>query len=402
MKIAAGELSDRDADHLCIAAEEAARRMRLPDTAVLSRTARGVRAGQVVGILAAAGRTLEILPKIDGDDGAVRAALVRMLGIAWQLRVSDGELVELDTQRHDLLEILIHIFSKRLLAAARRGLPRRYVAHEQDLPRLRGRLNVKRQFTSLFVRPDRLACRYDALSENTPLNRVLKAAVRQMARRAKSAANARHLAELRGRFQFVGDSATPLREPVILDRTNAAFHDLHRLAILLLSGDWQSTARGQAAGFALLFPMNELFEAFIGRCLCRALVPHQVRLQDSRRHALREVGGAGIFALRPDAVCELPGGTVVVDSKWKSLYEDHRGHGRTLGVRQSDIYQMLAYGQSYRAKRLVLVHPWHSGIGVGEGLNRRWSVEGALRQLEVVTVDISRKPDEIMHLLDRP
>ena len=57
------------------------------------------------------------------------------------------------------------------------------------------------------------------------------------------------------------------------------FHELYRLARLFLSEDWQSTAGGRSTGFALLFPMNELFEAFIGRSLKRALAPRTVHLQ---------------------------------------------------------------------------------------------------------------------------
>ena len=173
--------SERDAERLHRVAERAARRLRLPQGAVLTRTAAGVRAGQVVGVLATPRSTLEILPKIDGDDGAVRVALVRMLAVARDLRVADGEIAALRTQRHDLLELLIRLFAARLLAAVRRGLPRRYRTRTEDLKLLRGRLDVTRQLTRLAVRSDVLACRFDELSVDTPLNRVLKAAVSKVA-----------------------------------------------------------------------------------------------------------------------------------------------------------------------------------------------------------------------------
>ena len=114
----------------------------------------------------------------------------------------EGEFAALDTQRRDLLEILIRLFANRLLSAVRRGMPRRYLTHEEDLALLRGGLDVKRQFTHLAVRPNRLACRYDELSSDTPLNRVLKAAVSRLAGCTRSAANARRLAELAARFEL--------------------------------------------------------------------------------------------------------------------------------------------------------------------------------------------------------
>ena len=367
LPIGGAKLPEHDARCLHAAAERAARHLRLPETAVLTRTHRGLRAGQVVGILTIPGRTVEILPKIDGNDGTVRSALVHMLAVAWGLRVAEGELAALDTQRHDLLELLIRLFADRLLAAVRRGMPRRYVTHEEDLALLRGRLDVERQFTHLAVRPDRLACRFDELSEDTPLNRVLKAAVTRLAGVARSAAGARRLSELTARFEFVRDSSDPLR----LDRTNAAFHDLHRLARLFLTGDWQSTRGGRSAGFALLFPMDKLFEAFIGRSLMRALGSRTVRLQHRGRHALTAAGGTSrLFALQPDAVIEEPGERhVILDAKWKRLTPHARHRGKTLGVAQSDIYQMLAYARAYDARRLVLIYPWHDALGAQQSID---------------------------------
>ena len=358
-----------EAGRLLALAERASRRLKLPETAALTRTHRGLKAGQIVGILVTPGTTLEILSKIDGEDGEVRKALLRMLAVAWELRVADGDLTELDTQRHDLLELLIGLFAGRLLAAVRRGLPHRYVAHEEDLKLLRGRLDVTRQLTHLAVRPDRLACRFDELSPDTPLNRVLKAAVARLACLTRSLANARHLAELAARFEPVRHSPEPLREPVRLDRTNTSFHDLYRLARLFLAGEWQSTAGGREAGFALLFPMNLLFEKFVGKSLQRALASCHtvtVRLQDRRHYALSDADGrTRLFNLQPDAVIETPpDGPIVLDTKWKRLTSDKKA----LGVAESDVYQMLAYGRAYGAARLVLLYPCLSvAPGAGRG-----------------------------------
>lgn len=376
-------LEDKLADRLCGAGQRAKKRLKEPQ--VLERTRRGIKAAGVVGIIAAPGATLEILPKIDDEDGANRKALIHMLAVASNLRVADAELAGLETQRSDLLELLIGLFANRLLVAVRRGLPRRYVGQEEDLPRLRGSLNVIRQFTLLAHRPDRLACRFDELSEDTPLNRVFKAAVSRLAGVARSAPNARLLAELAARLEFVGVSAAPLKEPVRLDRTNTAYHDLYRMARMFLSGDWQSTATGESLGFSLLFSMPKLFESFVGRCLRRAVAPWRAILQSTRHSALRDDKGP-LFQLQPDIVVETPAGTVVLDAKWKSL----KPEGRQFGVSPADVYQILNYGQAYKAKQLVLLYPWRQGLG--KGVNRSWRVQGAERHLHIATVDVGEPP----------
>ena len=435
LTVGAGKgLTEKEAERLYTLAERARQRLhRKPP--VLTRThGGGLKAEQVVGVLAVPGKTLEILPKIDGDDGAVRKALIHMLAVAHDLRVADGELASLDTQRRDLLELLIGLFANRLLSAVRRCLPRRYIAYEDDLKLLRGRLDVTRQVTHLAARPDLLACRFDELSEDTPLNRVLKAAVSRLVRVARTAANVRRLAELTARFEFVGDTPDPLREPVRLDRTNTAFHDLHRLARLFLTGDWQSTTGGEATGFTLLFPMNELFEQFIGQSLKHALGSGRVRLQDQRYSALIDdadkTAGNGkpkpLFNLKPDAVIETPadatgppvaldtkrkrqstadghrsrvqpGPPIVLDTKWKRLTPNEPGCERTLGVASSDVYQMLAYARAYGAGRLILLYPWHKELGEHEapdnkGILRTWKVaETGLAtacRLDIAVVDV--------------
>ena len=387
-----GRLTEQDAARLQRAAERAARRLRAPETAVLARTATGLRASQIVGVLVTPGPTLEILPKIDGRDEEVRVALVRMLAVARGLPVATGEVTDLATQRHDLLEIVIRLFTARSLAAARRGLPRHYLEAAADLKLLRGRLDATRQMTHLAVRSDVLACRFDELSENTPLNRVLKAAAAKLAGVTRSAASSRRLAEIRARFEFVADPPDPLRETVRLDRTNRSFHELYRLALLLLKEEWQSTAAGRTRGFALLFAMNDLFEEFVGRSVRRAVAPWRVHLQHRRHHAI-DADDRALFALRPDVVVETPNGPLVLDTKWKRL--DHRE--ATLAVHQSDLYQMLAYAHAYDASRLVLVYPWHAALGT-PGVIRAWRIRGTDRTLEVATIDVGQ-PSEVVDVL---
>ena len=386
----------QEADRLCALGKKASKQLKAKP-AVLSRTVEGIQAQQVVGVLAIPSVRLEILPKIDGGDNDVRTALVRMLFVSQNLRVADGELTALLTQRHDLLEILIGVFANRLLTAVRRGLPYRYMEQEEDLKRLRGKLNVTRQLTSLALRPDLLACRFDEFSENTPLNRVLKAAVARLTSVARSSANRRRLTEIGSRFEFVGESSAPLREQVRLDRTNLVFHNLYRLALLFLKGDWQTTTAGDSLGFSLLFPMNDLFENFIGQCLKHALAPRAVHLQRSRYSALRDTDNKPLFRLQPDAVIGEGIRPIILDTKWKRLKPN--ASDRKFGVSQFDVYQMLAYAQAYDAQHLILLYPWHKELGISEGVACKWTIEGTERRLCIATVDVSRPRREVIDTL---
>ncbi len=243
---------------------------------VLEHRRKGLRARGVVGVVVADGATLEILPKIDGasGDGGVRKRLVHMLAVALDMKVEAGEIASHDEQKETLLEILVRLFTTRLADGVRRGMPRRYIAHEEDLPALRGRLDVTRQFTTLAARPQRLACRYDALSPDIALNRVMKAAVTRLRRIARAGDNQRRLAELAFAYADIADvRPSALRwDAVLIDRTNERWRALLDLARLLLGERFQTTSSGGGQGFSLLFEMNVLFEEYTARMLARALV----------------------------------------------------------------------------------------------------------------------------------
>ena len=387
------QLADRDAQRLHVLAERIKGRLKGRPT-VLTRTAKpSLKAGQVVGVLTTPSVTVEILPKIDTeDDRSVRQSLVRMLAVAKKLPIADHDLAPLEVQHENLLEVLIRIFSDRLLSAVRRGLPHRYIGHEDDLPRLKGKLNVKRQFSRNAVRPDRLACAFDEFSPDTTLNRVLKAAVVRLAAVSKSTSNQRKLIESLARFDAVSDTPDPLRERVMLDRTNRTFHQLYEMAKLLLAGDWQSTTSGRDEGFSLLFPMNDLFEEYIGRSLKIALSPRNVKLQDRLRWAIGYPSDR--FQLQPDIVVD---GNIIVDTKWKELNLQKKN----FNVKQEDIYQMLAYVRAYEAKRAILLYPWHKGLDREPGIYKRWRSSGDSTPFDIATVDVSQSKEVVRKTLQK-
>ncbi|WP_244639089.1 McrC family protein [Bosea sp. ANAM02] len=374
---------------------------------IISLGRKELRAVQAVGILAAEGCALEILPKIDNlDNGGIRRQLVHMLAVTHDLEVSAGTLASLDWQRDDLIEILIRLFAQMLTEAVRRGMPRRYVGKEEDLSVLRGRLDATRQFTRLAASPQTLACRFDALSADIALNQIMRATVLRLLTLARGTETRRILRELA--FAYADITQVPVEalrfDAVILDRTNARWRDLLALARLLLEGRFQRTSTGTAAGFSLLFPMNELFEEYVARLLARVMIGSGQRVvaQGGLLHCLEDsVSGARRFRTKPDILVKRDiSTTLVIDTKWKRLapvFEDPKQ-----GVSQSDVYQMMAYGRLYRCARLLLLYPHHARLGETPGLRGRHRIIGSNDELLVGTLDLrqlSTVPEQLRALV---
>lgn len=360
-------------------------------------------ARQMVGMVSARGCSLEILPKVDPDaetaesDETVRSRLVGMLDVALGLDLDIGAEAAIARQKNTLLEILIDAFATRLLAEVRRGLPRAYRQCAEDLPALRGRLDVTHQFTRNAVRPDRLACRFDQLEADTPLMRIMAAATVFLARHARMLGTRRKLDELRHSLADI--PLMPITrlpwQAVRIDRTNRRWEALFRLARLLLQRDWQATHHAAKApeGLTLLFPMHDLFEKYIAVLLRRALAGSGIEVIDQGGH--RACLGAftgqylehgDVFRTMPDIMLRRRGEIVaIIDIKWKKLSSDPLD--RKHGVSQADVYQLMAYARLYRTAELMLLYPGQPGQGCSE--RAQFGIAGGRERLRIATADVS-------------
>ncbi|TKT70877.1 restriction endonuclease [Afipia massiliensis] len=372
---------------------------------ILTHGRRDLRVAQVVGVIAAEGCSLEILPKIDfpGEpdaqktSGRIRKQLIHMLAAVLDMKIASGAVTDLGWQKENLLEILIGLFARKLADLLRQGMPRRYVDCEEDLSALRGQLNITRQFTALVAHPQKLACRFDALSPDIALNQVMKAAISRLARISRSNENQRRLSELAFAYAEIADVPIPaLRwHDLILDRTNERWREIVNLARLLLGGRFQTTSDGKGKGFSLLFEMNTLFEEYVSIMLKRALAGTglSVTSQGGRLYCLEDVeSGERRFMTKPDILIKR-GSTVefVIDTKWKRLSAQIDDSKQ--GVNQSDIYQMMAYGQIYRCPRLVLLYPHHAELHRSEGVTGSHLVSGSDGRIVMATIDVSTSQD---------
>ena len=364
---------------------------------VLEHGRKSLRARGVVGMIATPGCQLEILPKIEGadesdvDNATLRHRLIHMLAVARDIRIDVRANAQLSWQRDTILELLIRLFCSKLADAVRQGMPQQYTEQQDDLPTLRGRLDVTRQFTAHAVSPQKLACRFDARTADIALNQVMRAAILKLARLAQAPDNQRALRELNFAYADISHiPPTALRwNLIVLNRTNTRWRELLSLARLFLGDRHQQTSAGPVDGYALLFEMNVLFEEYVGRLLARALAGTDLRVtaQGGHRDCLFE-GKTGRFRTRPDLIVRRGSQIVlVIDTKWKRI---KAADDPKRGVSQSDVYQLMAYGRLYDCPHVVLLYPHHGGLP-SDAILHRYSIAkpGARESLFATTLDVT-------------
>ena len=364
---------------------------------VLEHGRKGLRARGVVGVIATPDCQLEILPKIEGagesgvDNATLRHRLIYMLALALDIRIDVRAMTQLAWQRHTILELLIRLYCSKLADAVRQGIPQQYTSQEDDLPVLRGRLDVTRQFSTLAVSPQKLACRFDARSPDIPLNQIMRAAIGKLSRLAQAQENQRALRELSFAYADISEvSPAALRwDLIVLDRTNTRWRELLSLARLFLGDRHQQTSAGPIDGHALLFEMNVLFEEYVARLLSRTLADTNLRVsaQGGHRDCLFE-GDTGRFRTRPDLIVRQGSRiALIIDTKWKRIT---RIDDPKRGVNQADVYQLMAYGRLYDCPHVMLLYPHHGGLRPDPILEQyAIAMPEAQESLFVATLDVT-------------
>jgi 5-methylcytosine-specific restriction enzyme subunit McrC len=359
-----------------------------------------LRTHQFVGVVQIGELQLEILPKLDGlpDPAKVRQNLLAMLAMTQDLEVRASEMIGFLESSEPFICALARLYCRRLLEALRRGLRQDYVLIHDHLSNVRGKIDWPAQSKLQATQRLEFSCIYDDRSEDTPLNRTLKAALLVAGTMLEGSRTASVVTELRHAMDCVSD-ARPSSEQVArirTDRMNRNLEPLLVLAKLILGNrnpDLGRSAQGNRNTYALVWDMNVLFEEYIGRLTGKMMGPmgFGVDLQEGASAYLAQEATTNkrAFLLKPDIlVRQGRKPSAVADTKWKRL-DPHQGN---LGVSEADVYQVLAYANRYETSWAVLIYPHHPALG-SPGLQRKFLIQGSSPQqveVRVATVDLAR------------
>ncbi|TWI60481.1 5-methylcytosine-specific restriction enzyme subunit McrC [Bradyrhizobium huanghuaihaiense] len=279
------------------------------------------------------------------------ANLFGMLEVAYNLRsfrLFEGEtLVE---SLDDIYERIVSILARRVLDRARKGLYRSYVSEHDELPFVRGSidlvnaaLNIKRGIPSV-------PCRYQEHTVDVDENRLLYWTLHVVRRQSLRREQVR--ADLdRARRVLSGAIALQNFSPAdcigrFYHRLNDDYAPMHGLCRFILEQTGPTIQSGDRSFLPFELDMPKLFEAFVAGWLRTAgLANLIVRPQHRSRLDANFQVQINVDILLCDGVSGSP--VAVLDTKYK------------LAERPSDddIYQISFYARELQAKRALLVYP---------------------------------------------
>lgn len=323
----------------------------------------GVQANNFVGVLRTkSGLTIEILPKIANgqhDLNDVKKLFIKMLSTVKQINGKAFEMTHLSINDNSLIEIFIAMFLQEVNEIIKRGLKSDYVVLEQNESYLKGKLNIQKQIQLNSFNKTRFHSKFDEFDINIPENQIIKSTLLFLKKESINGHNQKMI----NMYLHYFDSVSSLRDAdntfkkIKKNREYAYYDQAIIWAEIFLKKKSFTSFTGNSLAYALLFPMEKVFESYVAHMIKNHLSNHVVYLQDSRYYLFDDDGsGNKHYRLKPDIIIKNSETKLVtiVDTKWKIL--------NATGPTQSDLYQMYAYNSRYKhygedVNKVVLLYP---------------------------------------------
>ena len=308
------------------------------------------------------GDMLEILPKkisSEENDDAYKRLLMRMLETVHNVHSEVRQFTSIGIEKLPLLEVFIHMFIGELDLLVKKGLRGSYIEIEENSTAFKGKMLFNKQIQYNSVNKQRCYCITDEFSLNRPENRLIKSTLCSLCKISKYYRNQNELHRLITVFEEI-EASTDIKgdfSKCLKDRNLVHYELVLSWCEVFLNGMSFTSYSGRESAYAILFPMEKLFEAYIAAEM-KKTIAHTDEFKGLRLTTQETLynlyGDQNKGNLRPDIVVRGNNCSYIFDTKWKNENKN--------GVSQGDLYQMFAYQKKYlqsgsRCKCTVLLYP---------------------------------------------
>ncbi|WP_051569268.1 McrC family protein [Alkaliphilus transvaalensis] len=308
--------------------------------------------------------TIEILPKIfmsDQDDSysKTKKIFLKMLRYSDDLPVKTFNQANLQATNMNIFDIFIMMFLDELVQVIRQGLKSSYLDQESNLNVFKGKLLVNKHVIKNTVNKHKFYVGYEEFSVNRPENRIIKSTLVLLKKRTTNKLLHKRLNEYLLSFREVDVSINYAQDfnKCISNRLMTHYDAILRWCKIFLHDKSFVNYKGQDVAYSLLFPMEKVFEKYIQKSIMKSNLFRDCTIwpQHAQYYLIES---SKRFKLKPDLVIKTNNRTIVLDTKWKILNNQHKDYG----IAQSDLYQMYAYIKKYNAQKVILIYPKPNNI----------------------------------------
>ena len=302
------------------------------------------------------GTAIEILPKIVSTvpehSQRAKKLVVDMLGSLTNVSYKSLQVTNVDIEKMPLLDIFIRMFLDEVFRLVKHGLRSSYETIAENRSFFKGKILFSEQLKHNFSHKERTFTEFDEFTPNCPENRLVKSTLMLLYKQTHSSRNKTDIKTLLAAFDNVPSSTDYTGD---FSKAGKSYGTLLLWCQIFLTRKSFTSFSGSGVAFALLFPMETLFERYVAVQLKKVFPAEEflISIQDKTHYLF--LSPSKKFLLRPDIVItrKRDNAIFICDTKWKLL----SSHTANLGISQADMYQMFAYQKKYNAKNITMLYP---------------------------------------------
>lgn len=330
-----------------------------------------IRFSNYVGVFQVKDLVIEVLPKTgrNNDTELWRNVLLDMLKISGFLNVKSVSDSSLQLKSGTLLNLFFEVYLSYCRNIISEGLVRRYCLINHNQYMLKGRIIFSDQIKNNIVRKERFFTNCQEYMIDNKYNQLLFKALKILSSVSTNSAQRRDATYLLQQNDGIADiqctQDTFLR--LTYERTTERYRAALRLAELIILNYQPDLKSGSRSVFAILFPMEALFESYVVQVLTRAARQKAIKILPQKKKHFWRGEDKGIKTVRPDIIIDYLADSnrkrVILDTKWKLPKNNVPA--------DNDLKQMFVYNKVFDAQSSNLIYP-----AVKSSINRKGKFVG--------------------------
>lgn len=361
-----------------------------------------LRAGKYIGFIQYGDITIEILPKLFGEEEADIAFrhVLWWLHYCRNIRFPFANLLSDSANLDDFPEALIGYFARYTYTLVSTQPYQHYEECTETMSFLRGTLNTQAYIRESVSRGHwhEFVCDYEPFVYNNRLNQIIKHVARRLTYLCRLPDTHRWLEKVLFILDEVDDVPCTYGDcdNIPLNRFFQEYETCLDMCRFFLSDSYLNRQDAQERHFCFLLPMDYVFEDFIAG-IAQLHLHQEFEVNSQAQGWLTD---QRVFQIRNDLLLthKVTRKPLIIDTKYK--LRDQQSTDRKKGINQSDLYQMISYALRRATDQVILLYPCRFGETPSE--EAHFSVSsGALmtqpihiRALDVPITGLSREDIE--------
>lgn len=263
-----------------------------------------------------------------------------------------GEYVNVDKEQFDNLhDLFAAILAKGIGRQLKQGLYREYISRRDDIPTLRGKIDLTGTIQNRLARKRVLSCEYDELSENNLLNQILKTTVILLLRHGS--VSLKYKTALKKEILFFSDveaiDPASIRWSLIrFQRNSSMYRMLISICQLLVEGMLMTTEDGEykLASFIDEQRMSRLYEKFLLEYYSKEC-PEIKAAASQIPWALDDGIGTMLPVMQSDITLTKGSDVLIIDAKYYTHTTQTQFNSHS--VHSNNLYQIFTYVKNKEA-----------------------------------------------------